>query len=215
MFSSLLSSPVSLPADSQQDFADTAINSSGVAARIGSSRLACADFSARSAQTGLLLPDSRRQQATYVKDYSPEQGTYASEIEARLARSVGSTRQKTNEYKYRQQFWSADSTRHHLPQHPSRHTTEGGNILLCSASPLLLLLLLLLCCLAVVCSLAPSGAGFKLLYYVSQPQGRGKSSRELMRETSEKRTRVRPPRRVSSRARDHSSLPSITPTRYY
>ena len=36
--------------------------------------------------------------------------------------------------------------------------------------------------LRVACSLAPSGVGFKSLYYVSQPQGRGKSSRELMRE---------------------------------
>ena len=41
------------------------------------------------------------------------------------------------------------------------------------------------------CSLAPSGVGFKSLYYVSQPQGRGKSSKELMREASEKRTRAK------------------------
>ena len=36
------------------------------------------------------------------------------------------------------------------------------------------------------CSLAPSGVGFRSLYYVSHPQSRGKSRRELTRETSEK-----------------------------
>ena len=39
-------------------------------------------------------------------------------------------------------------------------------------------------------SLAPSGVGFTSLYYVSLPQGRGKSSRTLMRKTSDKRTRA-------------------------
>ena len=41
-----------------------------------------------------------------------------------------------------------------------------------------------------VCSLAPRGVGFKSLHHVSQPQGKGKSTRELMRETSEKGTRA-------------------------